>query len=376
LDRRSFCIGAGAAFSGVAVARTAEGEAARGDIVLGQSAVLSGPVGVVGTALRDGAQLVFEGVNAQGGVGGRRLRLVSLDDGLDPARAVANYKSLATEHRVAACLLGTGATTTSAAVPALREAGVPLVGAMTVSDSVRDASAGVAYYVRASQQRECEALVTHLTTLGIHRIGVAYFAAPGGEEVLRQLKSIFEQRGAELRGTAAVAVDGRNAAQECKRLVAQEPQAVVLFLSGAAAAATMDAIRSQGAASSFYGMSVLSGEVTARLLGGRAHGLAISEVIPYPWDGASPEAVQYRRAAEHAGVPIGYHSFEGWLVARVLVEALSRAAPEPTRARLHATLRAMKLRVAGMDLDFTGGRHTGSHFVELVHVRDNGSFAR
>ena len=73
---------------------------ARGELLLGQSAVLSGPLGKTITALNQGMQLALDQANATGGVHGQSLKLVSLDDELKPEKAIAHYKALAGDHRV------------------------------------------------------------------------------------------------------------------------------------------------------------------------------------------------------------------------------------------------------------------------------------
>ena len=61
-------------------------------IVIGQSAALSGPASELGTEMRAGAKAYFDHVNAQGGVFGRKIELVTQDDGYEPERSVANTK--------------------------------------------------------------------------------------------------------------------------------------------------------------------------------------------------------------------------------------------------------------------------------------------
>jgi ABC-type branched-subunit amino acid transport system substrate-binding protein len=138
----------------------------------------------------------------------------------------------------------------------------------------------------------------------------------------------------------------------------------------------MKASWARGAHPMFYGMSIVAGEVTAKVAGEKARGLAISQIVPYPWGEVDPVVKDYRRLAEKANVPVGYYSFEGYLNALVLLEALRRTGRDLTRARLHATLRSLKLRLAGMDLDFGTGGVTGSRFVELVQVTREGRFVR
>jgi ABC-type branched-subunit amino acid transport system substrate-binding protein len=354
----------------------AEPAAGDNDIVIGQTGVLSGPLGAPVKTFLAGAQLAFDEANADGGFSGRKLRLVSLDDELKPERAVANYQALLQTHKALAFFGCVGSDTTAAAAPLLRDSGAPLVGGYAVADSAREKTRGLAYYVRASYGREVRALVQHLTTLGIARIGLAHLANPGGEEVRGLVASALEAQKLGLRGVAAVKTDGRNTVEATRAMLAEQPQAVILYLDGTLAADVMKAVRAAGASATFYGMSIVSGEVTAKLLGDKARGLAIAQVTPYPWGEVEPVVVQYRKHAAQAEVPVGYGSFEGYLSARVLTEALKRTGRELTRPRLHATLRALKWRLAGMDLDFSGGDYNGSRFVELVQVNQQGHYTR
>lgn len=377
MDRRGFLAVAGAAcMAGRAQAQGADAGVSRTEILLGQSAVLSGQLGDAALAVQAGARLVFDEANSNGGVTGRALRMVSLDDGLNPEKALANYRSLVLEQKVLACVCGTGAAPTLAGAAVLRENGVPLIGASAVTDSVRDKTRGVAYYVRASWMRELEALVQHLSTLGMASIAFVHLATPGGEEVKAQMQQALAAQKLQLHASASIGPDGAGAREAAQSLATSRPQAVVLFMSGAAAAAVMKATWQLGAAPTFYGTSIVSGETVARLLGAQSRGLAVAQVTPYPWDGADPDAIQFRRLAQAAKVPVNYHSYEGYLAGRVTVEALQRAGRDLSRERLHAVLRSLRMRVAGMDIDFTGNHHTGSRFVELVQVKQNGRYVR
>ena len=362
--------------AGSAAAQTAEPGVSATEILLGQSAVLSGPIAEAVLTAQAAIRMVFDDTNAQGGVAERRLRLIALDDGLQADKALANYQALLRQHKVFACVCGTGAAPTLAAASVLRDSGVPLIGASGVTDSVRDKTQGVAYYTRASWSRESEALVQHLTTIGMTSLALAHLATPGGQEVKGQIEALLAKQMLPLHASVAVSPDGSGAAEAGQALAARQPQAVIMFMSGAPAAVLMKAAWAQGASPTFYGMSILSGEVTARLLGAQSRGLAISQVTPYPWDGANPDAIHFRRLAEQSKVPISYHSYEGYLVGRVVVEALKRVGRDLTRARLHAALRGLKLRIAGMDIDFSDNQHTGSRFVELVQVKQDGRYVR
>ncbi len=347
-----------------------------GDIVLGHTGVLSGPLGAVIKAMLAGADLAFGEADAQGGVGGRRVRVVSLDDELKPDKAVANYEKLLNEHKAFAFFGCVGSGTTAAAAKVLKESGAPLVGGYAVADSARDKTRGAAYYVRATSGREAEALVQHLTTIGISKIAVAYLDNPGGTEALALIETALAAHKLKPQASASVKFDASNAAEAGITLAAAEPQAVLMYLGGALGGEVMKAMWALGSHTSFYGMSIVPGDLIAKAVGEKSRGLAISQVVPYPWNEIDPVVKEYRRLATAANVPVGYYSFEGYVSALVMIDALKRCGKDLSRARLHAALRATRLRIAGMEVDFTTGQHTGSRFVELVQVTLQGRFVR
>ena len=67
-------------------------------IVLGQSAALSGPASELGEQFKRGALLHFDRVNARGGIGGRPIELVSLDDGYEQQNSKNEAKGMTESH--------------------------------------------------------------------------------------------------------------------------------------------------------------------------------------------------------------------------------------------------------------------------------------
>ncbi|MBX3620976.1 MAG: ABC transporter substrate-binding protein [Rhizobacter sp.] len=370
MQRRHFLAASGLATLGLPALAQAN------DIVLGSSGVLGGPLGAPVKTMLAGAGLAFTAANAQGGIGGRRVQLVSLDDELKPDKAVANYRKLLSEHKAFAFFGCVGSGTTAAASQVLKESGAPLIGGYAVADSARDKAQGSAYFVRATTGREAEALIQQLTTIGISRIAVAHLDNPGGTEALALVEKALAAH--QLKSVAAGPMkgDASNAAELAKALSAGNPQAVIMYLGGALGGELMKATWALGNHPSFYGMSIVPGELIAKVVGEKTRGLAISQVMPYPWNQVDTTVKEYRRLAEAAKVPVGYYSFEGYVNALVMLDALRRASRDLTRAHLHAAMRATRMRIAGMEIDFTGGNHTGSRFVELVQVTREGRFVR
>jgi branched-chain amino acid transport system substrate-binding protein len=359
-------------FRGLHAAEGAPGN----EIVLGQSAVISGPLGGPIRAMISGTQLAFDAVNAQGGVHGRKVRLLTLDDELAPPKAVANYKKLLDEHGAVALFGCVGSGTTAAAGKLLSENGCASIGGYGVADSAREKTGGNGFFIRASMGREAEVLVRQLTTIGITRFASAHMDNPGGQEALALVTKALQTHQLKPVASGAVKGDSSNAALVGRELATGQPQAVIMYLSGRQPADLIPAMRAAGTDPMFYGMSIVSGEVVAQVLGQQARGLAIAQVVPYPWAQADQDLQIYHRALQQAKAEPNYYSFEGWLNAQVMIEALKRAGRELSRGRLLSVMRSLKMRVAGVDLDFTGASIAGSRFVELVQVRYDGKFVR
>lgn len=348
------------------------------ELLLGQSAVLSGPLAVVVQSVNAGAALVLDGVNAAGGVHGRRIKVISLDDELKPDRTLVNFKKLQDEQGVFAYFSAVGTGNIAAVTPYLQDIGAPLIGGYGVADKVRVAAAGNAYIVRAGYGREVSRIVQHLTSLGITRIAVAHLASPGGEEILANVKVALAERAASgLAGVAAVKLDGSNATEAGKAIASVSPQAVIMFLGGAPSATFIQAVQDGGARPMFYGMSSVPGHTVAKTLGDRlASGLTVAQVVPYPWSESDAVAREFRARASKANIEVNYYSFEGYFNALVLVEALKRSGRALTRQGLHASLRGLRTRFGNMDVDFTTPGASGSQLVELVHVTTAGRYVR
>ncbi len=377
LNRRTAAAGIGLAASAWG-ARAAEPAISSTELLLGQTGVLSGPLGTPIRALLAGAGLAFGQTNANGGIYGRRIRLESLDDELQPAKAVANYKTLLDSRPCIAMFGCVGSGTTAAAAALLRDSGAPLVGAYAVADSARRKVAGSAYFVRAGIGREAQAIVQHLHTLGVDRIAAANLDNPGGQEASALLDQALTERKLTLRKPVPVKSDGSNAAEAGALLASLNPQAVVMYLAGDLPAKLMQGHWAAGGNASFYGMSIVNGEAVAQGLGAAMRGgLTIAQVMPYPWSRLEPVARNFRGLAEAASVPVGYTSYEGYANGLVMVEALRRCGPDPSRAKLHTALRGLRQNIAGLDIDFSDrDALSGARLIDLVHIGKEGRFVR
>ena len=375
LNRRHVLV-AGVAASTVgmpAFVQAAPAGSSSADLVIGQTAGLSGPFGPFVKRVFAGASLALDSANARGGVGGRRVRLVSLDDALNPATAAANCKRLI-EDEGALALYGSVGATIAPALPMLRQAGMALVAPYALPDALREQAKGVAFCTRASFQREIEVLVRQLTTIGVTRIGFAHVTVATSAEAT--LNAELQKHQLSATGVAKIAPDGSNLAEGIKALNDAHPQAVILALDTTQASRLAQAMWAMDGAPRFYGTSLMDGELLWRKLDGKTKGFVVAQVTPYPWNGANPDMLRFQALCKAAGLPPSYQALEGYLGARVLLEGLQRAGRDPTRAGVQRAVSNLNMRLAGIDINFAGGAHTGSRFVELVQVTEEGRFLR
>jgi branched-chain amino acid transport system substrate-binding protein len=356
------------------LARGAVSAASSDALLIGQTAAFSGPLGAAVKSVFEGSTLAFDDVNSRGGVDGRPIKLMSLDDGLHPDIAAANCRKLIEDERVLAMFGSVGGGVVQFGLPLLRDAQVPLVAPYALSDAARDKAKGVAYCVRASFAREFEVLAQQLTTIGVTRVGLAHLSV--AVEMPELMRAALARHGLEPAAIASIGLDGSGFEAGISSIGRSRCQALILALDNAPAARLVKKLRAIGDAPAFYGLSLLDAEQLWKALDGHASGLVVAQVMPLPWNSIDPEIHAFQAACTKGGVRPSYHSIEGWMSARVLVEALRRAGPNPSRVSLLRSLRALRLRLAGMDIDFTSGTPTGSRFVELVQINEQGRFVR
>jgi len=207
----------------------AEDGVAADSITFGQAAALEGPAAALGTGMKAGLNAAFEEVNKKGGVHGRKLKLISVDDGYEPEKSIVATKKLIEEDKVFAMIGTVGTPTAAATQPIATAAKVPFVGAFTGAGFLRNPKLENVINVRASYDAETEAWVHHLTEdLKIKKIAIFYQNDAFGRAGLSGFKKAMDKRGLKIavegtyeRNTTAV----KSALLTIKR---EEPEAVVM----------------------------------------------------------------------------------------------------------------------------------------------------
>ncbi|EXI75643.1 MAG TPA: ABC transporter substrate-binding protein [Candidatus Accumulibacter phosphatis] len=351
-------------------------------ILIGMTAPFSGPSGPYGLDMKMVINAYFRQLNEAGGVHGRRLDLRSLDDGYETDRTIANTRALITQEQVFALLAFYGSSPTTAAMnEVFGAAKVPLVGAISGADSLRQSphdhpNNRYMFNVRASYANETEAIVNQLASLGFKSIAVFYqndgFGKSGLDGVLAALRKHNQV-------PAVVATVERNSADvsgAVQTIAKANPQAVIMVTLYKASAAFVREMRKAKQNPQFMTLSPVGADLLVQELGDEARGIGISQVMPYPWNDTLPVVREYQKLLGKQAKP-SYYGIEAYVMAKVLVEALRKAGKDPTREKLVAALESMQSHdLGGYRVSYSANDRTGSRFVDLTVIGSGGRVLR
>jgi ABC-type branched-subunit amino acid transport system substrate-binding protein len=358
-------------------AASAETGVADNAVLIGQTLAMSGPLGEFGRDIVNGARAQIERVNAAGGVNGRKLQLVSLDDQYKTDVAVQNLQRLVQQDKVFALLsvMGTAGSLEAAKLSEAEQ--LPLVAPWTGVQAVREPARRHVFNVRASYRDEITKIVTHLRTIGTQKVAVVYFESSFGAE----LATILDQMGrwpAKPVAVHAVQPDGGNVAAVAKQVAAAQPQAIIMLTAGKASVDFIKTYNGLARGVQYYALSVMGTNQSVQALGKEGTGVVVTSVVPFPWDAGVPVVKEYQDAMQKIGVAeYSFTSLESYINTRVLVEAIRRAGKDLTRARLVAAAESMRpLQLGGFQVGYGPGDRAGSSHVDLNIISSSGRFMK
>ena len=354
------------------------GVAAQAQILIGQTTAVTGPVAAsVGETLV-GVRLYLDHVNARGGVHGEQIRLITLDDKFEPKLAGENARQLIEEHKVAALFMSRATPHTQAILPHLAKHQIALIAPSTGAMVLHQPVNPLVFNVRSSYQAETEKAVEHLHTLTLQRIAVVHVDDSFGEDCLAGAMKGFDRL--KFKPVTVIKADRAKPdyAAIVPELVAAKAQAVIWIGSSVAVSGGVKALRAAGSAAQVVTVSNNTSGGFIKQLGDAAHGVIVTQVFPNVRAmgyGINREADALVKAK--GDVALSPQMMEGFAGAKVLVEALRRAGPKPTRERIVAALGNMShYDLGGLELGFGPGDRTGLNFVELSIIGSDGRFRR
>jgi len=359
------------------------------EIIFGMSAPFSGPAKELGRGMKTGIDLAFAATNEAGGVNGRKLRLVALDDGYEPERTRAVMKDLADTRNVFGFIGNVGTPTAEVAVPFTLEKRMLFFGPFTGAGLLRrDPPDRYVFNFRASYAEETAATVKYL--VDVRRIlpdEIAVFAQQDGygdagfNGVAKTLRKYNRNPDRALRvGYKRNTSDVGEAVETL--LKSRHPvRAVVMVATYKAAAKFIEKVKAERPDIVFTNVSFVGSQALAdelMMYGGKvAEGVIVTQVVPLPHSKSTAVLKYQELLPKHSlGEKPDFVSLEGYLAASLLIEGLKRAGPDFTTESLVDALEGMR----GVDLGvgatmaFGMSEHQASHKVWGTMLDANGNF--
>lgn len=341
----------------------------------------SGFTGSVASGVKEnteGATLYFDAVNAQGGINGQKIELVSVDDKFDPLLTVELARQLITEKHVLALFLNRGSAHAKALLPLLEQYQVPLVGPSTGAMIFHKPVNPWVFNVRATYQHEAAVAIEHLAHMGITQVALLQTDDAFGADGVVGAQQGFAKVGHKPLLLEKFPRDKPDFSALALRVAKSEAKAVLIMGS---AGNTADAVAALRAAGSRARMVTLSNNASAgfiKLLGDNARGVIVTQVFPneraikYP---LVKEAQELARAKGLGGVTPAM--LEGFAAAKVLAEGLRRAGAKPTGASLRDALESMQgFNLGGLSISYSPASHSGLDFADISIIDAYGKFMR
>ncbi|MBK3659822.1 ABC transporter substrate-binding protein [Bradyrhizobium diazoefficiens] len=306
-------------------------------ILFGQAAALEGPSSQLGQHLRHGIMAAFTEINAKGGIHGRKLKLISRDDGYDPDRSVAQTLRLIEDDKVFALIGAVGTPTAMATIPITSGRNIPFIGPFSGAAFLRNLELPNVVNIRASYGAETETLIRHLTEdRHFTRIGIFYQDDSFGRDGLAGVKNALAKRGLELAAEGTFERNTRAVGAAWRTLKRAEPEAIVMVGTYGPSAEFIKLAHRSGVYPTFANISFVGATALAKELGEDGEGVVVAQVVPFPWDRSLKLVADYQ-AAQKAFDPTltpDFVSLEGYLSGRLTAAALDDLGPNPTRAGL------------------------------------------
>ncbi len=346
------------------------------EIVLGQSCALKGPERKLGKGMRDGALLYFRHINSSGGIRGKKIRLITYDDGYEPGPCLKNTKKLISQDGAFILFGFVGTPTSRVAVPIAVENKVPYFAPYTGAEFLRNPLNRQIFNIRASYHQETDAMVKHLIKdTGVKRVSVFYQNDSYGKAGLEGVKIALAKRGLHILNSAHYPRYTLKVEPAVEALNITRPGAVILIGTHKPCAKFIRLIRKSGSEALFLNVSFADADSLANALANEGLGVVITQVVPFPYDRRIPVVSEFYGLAEKFSPEIipSFVCMEGFIAAKALCKILLNTPDPITREGfINTAENQVGLDLGGFSISFSKDNHQGSNLVYFSQVGPGG----
>lgn len=340
------------------------------EVVIGMCNALTGPASALGTGMKKGSTVYFDKINKAGGVNGRKVRVISYDDGYEPKNTVEQTRKLVQQDKVFALFGYVGTPTSSAVLPIINEAKVPFWAPFTGAEFLRSPVNRYIFNVRGSYFDETETQVQYLNEKrGIKRIAIFYQNDAYGLAVKGGILKALKKRNLDLAGEGTYERNTEDVSAALAALKKANPEAVSMVGTYKAMAAFIKKAKAEGFNPVFLNVSFVGTAALVKELGGAGDGVIITQVMPSPKDATVPLVAQYRADMKSAGhAELDYTDLEGYIDAVVFVETLKKAGANLTRDTFITAAEGLSASLGGLNFKFSATDHDALEKIYLTRI--------
>ncbi|MES2786369.1 MAG: ABC transporter substrate-binding protein [Pseudomonadota bacterium] len=355
---------------------------AASEITIGQVAPLSGVLATTGAQMVLGGKVYFDYINATGGINGKKIRHIVLDDGYKVDETVRLTRELLAQPEVVALygFAGTANVGKLLTDKILEEGGAALVAPYTGGEPLRTPFNPWIFHLRAGYADEAEHMVQQVSTLGMTRIAVMYQDDGFGKAGLEGVQKALAKRNLKMSVAAGYERNTDKVEDAVSKVKASDAQAVIMVSVNKSTAAFARLYREAGGGAQLYNISVVDPAEIVKLAGLKnAQGMGICQVVPYPYMPNLPAVREFHTLMKRFAPKdlVNYTNFEQFLGAKVLVEGLRRAGSAPTRAKVMKGLESMgNFDLGGVTVGYSPQNRVGSRYVEVTVIGSSGKLLK
>lgn len=345
-------------------------------ILIGQSCDFSGLFKEYGNGIKSGATAYFTYINVSGGIRGKKIKLVSIDDHYDTQQCIANTEKLLGQDNVFLLFGYLGTSTTQAVLDTVKKNAVPFFAPVTGSELLRKPVTREVFNIRGSYTDEAESIIEALLMKNIKKISVFYMDSDYGKNGLGVIEAGLKKRGLSVHSRACYSINGKDTKdinQAANELFASEPEAIIVFAGNAPASSFIEQMKNKKSKAMIVNLSPVGGDLLANKLSNKGVGVVISQIMPFPFDKRVPIVAEYQRYSETytPDAETGYAGLEGFIAAKALCIIFSKMQTF-TRQEFISTAEKLYEYIGGYKVNFTPSDHSGSNMVQFTQIAPGG----
>lgn len=374
MNRRGFLAGSMAAtlLQGLSLGVSAQEPMGRQAIVVGQSVDLSGVMQNIGRDYFTGAKVAFDQLNQGGGIGGRQIRFIQLDDGGDPVRAVVNVRDLIENSR-ADVLFGLCSEACVEAVSrseVFRKSDADLFAPLTGSDHA--GAKGRVVYLHPGSAEEMVQIMRRLANMALSRLAIIHSDSPSMLAARDAALAGLSGAGGERPRSYALKDGAGNAAALIQEIAVDKIQAVIVMADAFSIGQLLKPLRQKNPALFICLGSMVDVATVQQIVGPAvANGMMVARAVPDPSNTLIPVVANFKRSlAKYMDEAPTAMSLEGYMAAQALIAVLRKS--DTRHLALNARTRIGTLDLGGWKMELGNARAVDK--IQLALLTRDGRF--